>query len=229
MSFNFRTDITLESIFQPYLITSLSIMAVIAIVCIIIGKSVSKLELGQTPSKINALAISFVNMLNGFAGGSVGYKAAKWVAPNIITLALMLLIFNISGLFALDTPTKYLAITVPSAVFAIITVQGAGIISKKHKHVNTLFEPVPFLFPINLMGDFTPIISMSFRLFGNIASGAILASMIYDGLGWMAIPVMPLFHVIFDIFFGLIQTALFVILTTIFSSNKVDEKDLLKE
>lgn len=227
MDFTFNPNFKIEDIFTPYLITALAIMAFIGLVCGLIGSRVKRLKLGEKPGKIVASAIAFVGWINNFVKTNVGVKAWKWVTPNVITLALVIGLFNLSGLLALDTPTKYVAITVPLAVFAIGVVQITGFISKKGKHLLSSFEPVPFLFPINFIGEFTPIISMSLRLFGNIISGAILASMIYEGLSWFAPLIMPAFHMVFDVAFGFIQTMLFVILTTIFSSNKVDEKDLL--
>jgi F-type H+-transporting ATPase subunit a len=76
------------------------------------------------------------------------------------------------------------------------------------------------------MSDITPLISMTLRLFGNIASGAALLYMIYNITGYFSpIAALPL-HILFDIGFGLIQTIVFVLLTVIFASNKTDENDL---
>jgi F-type H+-transporting ATPase subunit a len=80
--------------------------------------------------------------------------------------------------------------------------------------------------PLNIISEFTPIISMALRLFGNIASGALLLTLLYKMLGWFSIVITPAFHLIFDIGFGLIQTLVIVLLTIIFASLKVDEADL---
>jgi F-type H+-transporting ATPase subunit a len=37
----------------------------------------------------------------------------------------------------------------------------------------------------------------------------------------------PAFHLVFDVGFGLIQALVYVLLTVIFASSKIDEKDLI--
>ena len=64
------------------------------------------------------------------------------------------------------------------------------------------------------------------RLFGNIASGAAVLMLIYAVSGPATVIAGPVAHAIFDIGFGLIQTIVFVLLTTVFSSNKIEESDL---
>ena len=41
----------------------------------------------------------------------------------------------------------------------------------------------------------------------------------------ISIPFLPVYNVIFDIFFGLVQTAVFLLLTIIFTGNKVRDED----
>ena len=69
-------------------------------------------------------------------------------------------------------------------------------VSRGFKHVKTWFEPMAFMFPLNIMSDITPLISMTLRLFGNIARCALLY-MIYNitGISPIAIPL----HILFDI------------------------------
>ena len=43
-----------------------------------------------------------------------------------------------------------------------------------------LFQPIWFLFPINLIGEFAVPLSLSLRLFGNVMSGTVLMGLIYD-------------------------------------------------
>ena len=59
---------------------------------------------------------------------------------------------------------------------------------------------------------------MALRLFGNIASGAMILTLVYKLTGWFSLIVAPVFHMIFDIGFGLIQAMVIVLLTIIFAS-----------
>lgn len=208
-----------------YFISSIIIMTFIAVVCIIVGRKAKKLKVGQQPSKFLSIFINFVKFFNGFVKNNIG-KHWRHVAPMALTLALYIFFANISGLFLLDTPTKYTTITLALALFAVITIQSTGIVSRKVKHIKTWFEPMFFMFPINLMSDITPLISMTLRLFGNIASGAALLTLVYGITGYLApVAALPV-HLLFDVGFGFIQTVVFVLLTVIFSSNKIEESDL---
>ena len=80
-------------------------------------------------------------------------------------------------------------------------------------------EPYAFILPINLMERVMLPVSLSFRLFGNITAGVVISNLAYSGLAslngfaQLLIPI-PL-HFYFDLFDGLIQMVIFVMLTMI--------------
>ncbi len=210
-----------------YFITSLAIMFGMAIILYIVGRRVEQLNPRDKPSKVMTVFIGFVKFFNNFMRGYVG-KQAVWLTPVVMTLAMYVFIANASGMFALDAPTKYTSITFSLSIFAFLIIQITGIVSAKWKHFLSVLQPIPFLLPLNLIGEVTPIISIALRLFGNIISGAVFIVMIYGFTGWASIFIAPAFHVIFDIGFGLIQALVYVLLTVIFTSSKIDEKDFIE-
>lgn len=177
------------------------------------------------PGRFLLLHISLVKKFNNFVKDNIG-KHWKVVAPQALSIGLYIGLANIVGLLGVKTPTQKLTITVAMAIYAMIVVQTTGIVARKFKHLKTLFEPVPFMFPINLMGDFTPVISMSLRLFGNIVAGGMILGMVYGFTKWASVIIAPLLHLVFDIGFGFIQTLVFTTLTIMFSSNKIEVGDL---
>jgi F-type H+-transporting ATPase subunit a len=195
-----------------------------AMVLFIAGKRVEQLNPRSKPSKVMTVFIGFVKFFNNFMRGYVG-KQAVWLTPMVMTLAIYVFISNVSGMFALDSPTKYTSITFSLSIFAFLIIQITGIISSKWKHFLSVFQPIPFLMPLNVIGEVTPIISIALRLFGNIISGAVFIVMIYRFTGWASVVIAPAFHLIFDVGFGLIQALVYVLLTVIFTSSKIDEKD----
>ena len=138
-----------------YFISSLIIMIFIAVLCILVGARIKHLKVGDKPGKFVSIFIAFIRFFNGFVKNNIG-KHWRHVAPMALTLALYIFTANISGLFLLDTPTKYTTITLALAIFAVVTIQSTGIVSRKAKHIKTWFEPMFFMFPINLMSDITP-------------------------------------------------------------------------
>ncbi|MDX9691998.1 MAG: FoF1 ATP synthase subunit a [Acholeplasmataceae bacterium] len=208
-----------------YFKTSLFLMAVLILLSYIVGSKVSKLDVRDKPSKFLTIFISFIGFFNKFVKENIG-KHWRYVAPLTLSMAFYVFISNISGIWALDAPTKYTAITFSLSIIAFIIVQSTGFISKSWKHLLSIFSPLPPMAPLNIISEFTPIISMALRLFGNIATGALVLTLVYRMLGWASIIVAPGFHLLFDIGFGLIQTLVIVLLTIIFASLKVDEADL---
>jgi len=204
-----------------YFIASLIVMLIIMIFAIVVGVRVKKLKIGDKPSKVLTIVISFVSFMNKTCKKNVG-TAWKFVAPIIITLSVYLFCLNIAGMFGLPTPTAYTSITVTFAIFAFFIIQGTSIYKQKMRHLKTFISPIPVMLPINILSDLTPLISMTLRLFGSIASGAALIGLVYQLLGWFSPLVTPPLHVIFDIAFGFLQCMVYVLLTIIFASNKLE-------
>lgn len=214
---------------QPWLWSSFIVITILIIAAIIIGQKVKKLEIGDKPNMFLAGVISLVGFLNDFTKNNVG-KQWRFVAPHILTLAILLFSLNVSGIFGLKTPTAYTAITVTFALWAFMLIQVTGFRSRKFRHFGSLVGPVkwmaPIMIPINILSDLTPLLSMTLRIFGNIASGALIVSLVMGLTGWGGIVVLAPVNAIFDIGFGLIQTIVFIILTLIFIGNKLDTTDL---
>lgn len=220
----------------PYFITSLVIMGLIMLASVLIGFKVKRMDVKAKPNKFMSLVIGGIAFLNEFVKDVIG-KHWRVITPIILSLGMYILISNISGITGLPyTPTKYSAITFSLSIVAVFVIQMMGFISRGKGHLKSVFEPTPFIAPLNIIGEITPLVSLALRLFGNVASGALILYLIYAlpsaiqigsvNLGWLAIVLTPVFHLVFDIGFGVIQTVVFVLLTLILSSTKIDEDDL---
>ena len=86
-----------------------------------------------------------------------------------------------------------------------------------------LFKPLPFLFPINLIGEIAVPFSVSLRLFGNVVSGTVIMALIYGLLSKVAILWPGILHAYFDLFSGAIQTYVFCMLTMVWITQKIPE------
>lgn len=93
---------------------------------------------------------------------------------------------------------------------------------------NSFLQPVSFLLPIKLIEEFTNVITLGLRLYGNIYAGEVLLGLIVtmaNSLGWWSLPVvMPLemIWIAFSIFIGAIQAYVFVTLSMVFMGHKVE-------
>jgi F-type H+-transporting ATPase subunit a len=120
----------------------------------------------------------------------------------------------------LRAPNADLNMTLAMALVTFVVVQIAGI--KAHGvggRIKHMANP-PFLFPIEVISEFSRIISLSARLFGNVFAGEVLLGVMYAMAAAIKIAVIPvLFPVIFiglELLFGGIQALVFALLTLIY-------------
>jgi F-type H+-transporting ATPase subunit a len=117
-------------------------------------------------------------------------------------------------------PTADLNMTFALSILAFTAIQIAGIsahgVVGRIKH---MANP-PFLFPIEVIGELSRILSLSARLFGNVFAGEILLGVMYAIGAAVKIAVIPaLFPIIFlglEVLFGTIQALVFALLTLIY-------------
>jgi F-type H+-transporting ATPase subunit a len=224
----FLIDDLINVINKPplYFIVSMSIMLFLAIFLSIMGIKIEKMDIKSKPNRLKTVLITLVDGLNQFIKGYVG-KHWRYITPFILTMALYVFISNIVGIIALPAPTQFTAVTFSMSLMAFYIVQSTGLRSMGAKHFLGVFKPLWPMFPLNVTSEFVPILSMAMRLFGNIAGGALIMTLIYGLTSWASIVVAPVFHLIFDIGFGLIQTAVICLLTIIFASMKISDEDLI--
>ncbi len=207
----------------------IGITIVLIIVSIILGHFIKKVDpTKKTPLWLVPL-IFLVDLINSFSKVNIG-KRWKAYAPYFLALAIYLFIANTCGILSMDNPSSYIVLNFGLALITFFMVQITGIVSQGILGYLSGFlgpvKPMAFIMiPINIVGELTLPISMSLRLLGNILSGCVLGMMVKGLLVWYSIPVLPIFNALFDVAFGLIQCFVFVILTIINTSQKIDDKE----
>ena len=166
-----------------------------------------------------------VDLINGFIKDSIGVRW-KAYAPWFLTLVIFIFFANISAVYLLENPTGYVVVTVALAICSFVVIQLSGIVSNGiGGYLKGFLDPTPIMLPMNIFSEITLPVSLSLRLFGNVISGACISILIKNVLGWFAVPVMPLINLLFDIAFSIIQVAVFVILSVIFTSMKIKDEE----
>ncbi|KRL79352.1 F0F1 ATP synthase subunit A [Ligilactobacillus equi] len=96
---------------------------------------------------------------------------------------------------------------------------------------NTFTSPFPALLPINLLEQFTNIITLGLRLYGNIFAGEVLLTLVgklalsHGILVFIPSAILELLWQGFSVFIGSIQAFVFTILTMVYISQKVEKED----
>lgn len=212
------------------LVNSLIVVLVLSIISIIIGIKAKNANFKEKPKGILLLAEIFVEAIEDLVKNTMG-KANIGFAPYIGSLALYLAFSNLMGLVGFKPPTSNYVIPFTLAIITTVMIHFNNIrFNGLGSYIKGFFEPIPVMFPINLLGEIANPISLSFRLFGNILSGVIVTTLLYSALSSLFIYitpfVTPVFHVYFDLFAGLIQTFVFIMLTMVNVSLGIGEREL---
>ena len=208
---------------QEFYITTTHVSILIVMIILLVFAVIANRKM-KNPDEIprgfqNAVEM-IVEMLDKMIHGSMGKYAGKF-ANYIGSIFLFIFVINISGLFGLRPPTADYGVTLPLGIMTFAIIQYNNIRYNKFGALTGLFKPLPFLFPINLIGEIAVPFSLSLRLFGNILSGTVMMSLIYTLLAPIAIGWPGFLHIYFDIFSGAIQTYVFCMLTMVFVTDKL--------
>lgn len=161
----------------------------------------------------------FVEGVEWLIVNTMGEKGRGFI-PFIGSLGLFLLSANLIGLATLRPPTSDLSTTLALATIVFVLTQYYGIKERGLiSYLKGFARPLPLMLPLNIIGELANPFSMAFRLFGNILGGVIIIGLLYRAAP-VLIPV-PL-HIYFDIFAGIIQTFIFIMLAMVFISMAMD-------
>lgn len=202
-------------------VSILIVMAVILIFAIAANRKIRHAK--EVPDGFQNIVELIVEMLDKMVHNSMGSYAGKF-ANYIGTIFIFIFISNISGLFGLRPPTADYGVTLPLGLITFAIIQYNNLKYNRFGAFTGLFKPLPFLFPINLIGEIAVPFSLSLRLFGNVLSGTVMMALIYALLSPIAIAWPGLLHIYFDVFSGAIQTYVFCMLTMVFVTEKLPEQ-----
>lgn len=178
---------------------------------------VRNLKMVPTGSQIYLETV--VGGINNFFEDILGEEGKRYT-PYLGTVALYIGCANLLGVVGLTPPTKDLNVTAGLAVMSIFLIEYSGLRKKGLKGwVKSFAEPMPLLVPINILELFIRPLSLCMRLFGNVLGGFVVMELIK-----LVVPaIIPVpFSLYFDIFDGLIQTYVFVFLTSLFMKEKME-------
>ncbi len=217
----------------------LIITVLLCVLCVVAGKKIKAADPYEKPKGLVFGALYLIEWIDGMVREVMGERSVKSMGPYIGTLTLYLAVANLSGLFGFNTPTMNLSVTIALAFITWVLIQRASIKSAGiGGYLHGLIEPFPFMVAGNIISKFTPLISMSMRLYGNILSGSILMSLVYTATNIVSnlligklvkfnivgVVLAPVLHAYFDVFSGLIQMYIFISLTMALVANELGEE-----
>ena len=204
----FTVDITPDIVVQWVIIALIAVLAWWA-----------TRDLKIKPGKKQIVVESIYSTIKKVVLDNVGENYSD-IIPFIGCMGIYLLVMNLVGLVGIVPPTKNFSVTLGMALITFFVVQGYAI--RKHgfkSYIKGYTQPIAFMLPINLLERVMLPVSLSLRLFGNVLAATFIIELVYDSLSkitWIAQIGLPIaLHGYFDIFDGVIQMVIFVMLTMI--------------
>lgn len=232
----FKLEISAE------VISSLIVIGIIIIIAIVIGIMAHFQNPLKKPKGLLLVVEMGVEFFDNFTKDMIGTRLSGF-GGFVMAIAVYLFLSFIFGLTGLPSPTTNMAVPLSLGLISFFAIHFISMRYTKWRYFKRFIEPFPVFLPINLLSMWAPLLSLTLRLFGNALSGYVLMNIVYYSLeslstmifgsfipgDWSGIFIAPLIapilHVYFDLFSALIQTTIFISLTTIFVGQEIPDED----
>lgn len=164
-------------------------------------------------------------------------------APFVAAIMGLSAFSSLMALLGLYAPTSDINIVGGWAILVFILITYYKMKCGPLHYIKSFGDPVPFLSPLNIISEIATPISMAFRHYGNVLSGAVISVLVAAGLqglsnmllGWLPgflgeIPFLQvglpaILSVYFDLFSGCLQAFIFAMLTMLYIASGFPEED----
>ena len=195
---------------------------VVMVILIIVGAMAAK-GLKMVPTGSQNLFEVIIDGIENFMVDTVG-EEGRWLFPLAATLFLYIFICNLIGMVpGFFPPTANLNTTGSCALVVVVFTHIIGVKYHGAKYVKHFMGPVwwmsPLIFVIEIIGHAARILSLSFRLFGNMMGHEIVLGILFGlaGLFFAPLPIMAL-----GIFVAFVQAFVFFLLSIIYFSGAME-------
>jgi len=221
---------------------SVVVMWIVMAVLIILSAIFTK-RMKLVPEGKQNVVEAIVEGINSFTKSIIGHHWS-FFAPYIGTVFLFLVISNTISIFSIipeweqlyeithweffehlppvtiKPPTKDLNVTAAMAFMSVAMVTYGSIRFKRFSGwLKSYVEPVPLVLPMRIMENFIRVLSLSFRLFGNVLGAFIIMELLYLTVPFLVPAGLSIY---FDLFDGILQAFVFVFLTSLYIAEAVE-------
>jgi len=151
-------------------------------------------------------------------------EEGRWLFPLAGTIFIFIFVCNLIGIIpGFFPPTATLNTTAACALIVVIFTHVIGIKYHGVKYIKHFLGPVwwmiPIIFPIEVIGHVARILSLSFRLFGNMMGHELVLGILFGlaGAFFAPLPIMAL-----GIFVALVQAFVFFLLTIMYFTGAME-------
>ncbi len=203
---------------NPHVIYSWVVIALIVGLAALATKGIQ-----MVPSKAQNISELIVSSMEEFMVDITG-EEGRWLFPLAGTVFLYVFISNLIGLVpGFFPPTANLNTTASCALVVFFATHIIGIKYHGAKYIKHFMGPVwwmsPLIFVIEIIGHLARILSLSFRLFGNMMGHEIVLAILFGlaGAFFAPLPIMAL-----GVFVSFVQGFVFFLLTIIYFTGAME-------
>ena len=202
----------------PHVIYMWVVMAILIILSAVATKTVT-----LVPSKGQNVFEIIISGLEEFAVTITG-EEGRWLFPLVGTIFIFIAVSNLVGLIpGFLPPTASINTTLACALTVVVFTHVIGIKYHGAKYIKHFLGPVwwmiPIIFPIEVIGHLARILSLSFRLFGNMMGHELVLAILFGlaGMFFAPLPIMAL-----GIFVALVQAFVFFLLSVMYFTGAME-------
>lgn len=184
-----------------------------------------KKKLLKRPSQPQILFEMIYTALEQFVIETLGKERVNFT-PYIVTLFLFIWVSNMVGMIPIPgfmEPTRNLNVPLGLGVFVVAIVHITAFkVKGAWGHLQNYLNPIKNpLFLLDIIGELSKVVSISFRLFGNVLGGAIIILVVSSLVSYVAFPVG--LNLFFGMFVGTIQAFVFTMLALTYIGVEISE------
>ncbi len=193
-----------------------------ALIVLVLAKTATS-SLQIVPKGMQNIMEAYLQGVIAMGTDVIGKRRAKKYLPLVATLGLFIFVSNLMEIIpGFEPPSGNINMTLTLAVIVFLYYNFEGIKKNGIIHYFAHFMgPVPVLaplmFPIEIVSHLSRIISLSFRLFGNIKGDDLFVAVLLMLAPWIA----PLPGFALMSFSAILQTFIFMILTYVYLAGAV--------
>jgi F-type H+-transporting ATPase subunit a len=202
----------------------LRMILIVDIVLLLMALFIRK-SLARRPAKSQIIFELVYTSLEEFVTETLGKDKVNYT-PYIVTLFIFIWVCNMIGMIPIPgfmEPTRNLNVPLGLGFMVVIVVHFTAIKMKgAWKHIQNYINPVKNpLCLLDIVGEASKVVSISFRLFGNILGGAIIILVVSSLVSFVVLPIgLTLF---FGVFVGTIQAFVFTMLALTYIGVEIAE------
>ena len=203
----------------PHVIYSWFVMLLLIVFAVLATKKIEMI-----PTKAQNFFEVVISGMEEFMVDITG-EEGRWFFPLIATVFIYIATCNLLGLIpGFYPPTASINTTASCAITVVVFTHILGVKYHGVKYIKHFLGPIwwliPIVLPIEVIGHLARILSLSFRLFGNITGHELVLAILFmlAGAFFAPLPIMAM-----GIFVAFVQAFVFFLLSVMYFSGAMEE------